>query len=260
MDPLVQITRYSRSEFNDLITEMNSAHRAGLLKEQMPLADASPYRSTSVTARSRHAVPDCVTCGVCCSLPLVVNVPRGDESQLDAYWDITVEGVTVDRVLGRDLATGRCINLEGTPGEKIACRIYETRPNTCRSFDAGSDRCYEYRRMYGIDPQLTEEELKLATSRIKPGGGQVGLISDCSIDLESERISMGFANDGSGEMETRSTKIMRISVGLDRDTAEPHELYQYDASREEWHENDFLGLAIEDAKLLIAQRGQTRGL
>jgi Fe-S-cluster containining protein len=256
MDPLVQITRYSRSEFNDLISGMNAAHRSQLLKEQMPLADASPYRSTSVTERSRHAIPDCVTCGVCCSLPLVVSVPRGDEERLDEYWDITVEDVTVDRVIGRDLETGRCINLEGTLGEKIACRIYETRPNTCRIFDAGSDRCYEYRRMYGIDPQLTEEELKRDSRPIKRT--QSGCISDCSIDLESEQVSMGFAENG--EMVTTSTKLMRITVGLDRDKSEPHELYQYDASQEEWHENEFLGLTIEDANLLIAERGQTRGL
>lgn len=249
MNELVQITRYPRSEYNDLISEMNAAHRSQLLKEQMPLADASPYRNTSVTARSRQEPPDCVTCGVCCSLPLVVTVPRGNEDRLNAYWEVTVEDVVVERVIGRDLETGRCVNLEGTLGESIGCRIYENRPNICRIFEAGSDRCLEYRRMYGIDPQLTEYELDrdYGPKKTVP----TGIISDSSIDLDSEKVSMEIVD---GEMVTVSTKMMRITVGLDRDKSEPQFIHHYDASKEEWHESEFLGLTIEEAHQMIAAK------
>jgi len=252
MNKPVQITRYPRSEYNDLISEMNTAHRSRLLKEQMPLADASPFRNSSVSKRSREEPPDCVTCGVCCSLPLVVTVPPGDEKRLTEYWEITVEDVVVDRVIGRNLITGRCINLEGTLGENIACRIYEDRPNICRVFEAGSDRCLEYRRMYGIDPQLTEYELKRDLAHFKPA--RSGVIADAVIDLESESVSIGFAEDGSGEMVAKSKKTMRVTVGMDRNKDEAHELFQYDASKEEWLESEFLGLTLDEAREMIAAR------
>lgn len=252
MEELVQITRYPRSEFNDLISGMNARHSSELIKEQMPLADASPYRNSSVTRGSGKEAPNCITCGVCCSLPLVVNIPRGDENRLSEYWEITADDVVVDRVIGRDLESGRCINLEGSLGESIGCRIYEDRPGTCRVFDAGSDRCLEYRRMFGIDPQLPEKELAEALAKIRPVSA--GTITDASIDMASERVSFGLAADRSGEMITTSTKLMRITVATDRDKTQAHELHEYDASREEWLENEFIGLTLEQAHQKIAER------
>ena len=252
MEKLIQITRYQRSEYNDLINDMHFAHRSRLIKEQMPLADASPYRNTSVTAGSRTEPPECTTCGVCCSLPLVVVVPRGDEEKLSEYWDLIVDDVIVERVIGRDLATGRCINLEGTLGESIGCNIYENRPNICRIFEAGSDRCLEYRRMYGIDPQLSKAELESYIALLKPA--RVAGITDVAIDLESEQVSIGLAKDGSGDMVTMSKKTMRVTVGLDRNKDEAIELFLYDAGREEWHESEFVGLTLDEAHEMIAAR------
>lgn len=252
MNKPVQITRYPRSEYNDLISEMNTAHRSRLLKEQIPIADASPYRNSSVSKRSREEPPECVTCGVCCSLPLVVTVPRGEEKRLEEYWEITVEDVVVDRVIGRDLLTGHCINLAGTLGESVGCTIYEDRPNICRVFEAGSDRCLEYRRIYGIDPQLSEQQLESDLAHFKPV--RSGVIADAAIDLESESVSIGFAEDDSGEMVTRSKKTMRVTVGLDRNKDEAHDLYQYDPAKEEWLESEFLGLTLDEAREMIAAR------
>jgi Fe-S-cluster containining protein len=231
---------------------MNAAHRSRLLKEQMPLADASPYRNSSVSARSRQEPPECVTCGVCCTLPLVVTVPRGDEKRLTEYWEVVVDDVVVDRVIGRDLVTGRCINLEGTLGEKVGCSIYEDRPNICRVFEAGSDRCLEYRRIYGIDPQLSEHELERDLAHFKPMRG--GVIADATIDLESESVSIGLAENGSGEMVARSIKTMRVTVGLDRNKDASYDLHRYDAAKEEWLESDFLGLTLDEAREMIAAR------
>ena len=246
----VQITRYPRSEYSDLISEMNFAHRSRLIKEQVPLADASAYRNASVTARSREEPPECLTCGVCCSLPLMVVVPRGDEEKLNDYWDIKVDEVVVDRVIGRDLETGWCINLAGKLGESISCRIYEDRPNICRVFEAGSDRCLEYRRMYGIDPQLSEYELERDLAHFKPS--RASFITDAAINVESQRVSIGL--NGSGEMAAITTKTMLITVGLDKNKDVPIDLYRYDASSEEWHESEFIGLSLEEARKMIAAR------
>ena len=81
-----------------------------------------------------------------------------------------------------------------------------------------------------------------------------GVIADAAIDLESESVSIGFAEDGSGEMVTRSKKTMRVTVGLDRNKDEAHDLYQYDAAKEEWLESEFLGLTLEEAREMIAAR------
>lgn len=258
---LVQITRYPRSEYNDLISEMNIAHRSRLLSEQIPLGETSPFRSTSVTTRSRQKPPECVTCGVCCSLPLVVAISRGDEVRLSEYWDITVGEVVIERVIGRDLETGRCINLDGTLGENVGCSIYDSRPNTCRVFEAGSDRCLEYRRMYGIDPQLSETELAKYRALVKNGSDRY--ITDSTIDVDSVRTSIRLSDDGSGDSIFESTSMMRVSVAVDRDRSEETELYQYDASKEEWHESEFLGLTIDEARQMIAARtrpGPDKGL
>lgn len=38
---------------------------------------------------------------------------------------------------------GSCSFLRGTPGVRVSCRIYATRPQVCREFKPGSRRCRE---------------------------------------------------------------------------------------------------------------------
>lgn len=258
MKQTVQITRYLRSEFNDLVNELDHRNRERLLKQQFPLAGASPYRSTSVTARSRKRPPDCGECGACCSFPLIVAIPRGEESRLTEYWEITSGDVTVERVIARDLETGCCKNWNGVAGERSSCGIYEDRPSGCRIFEAGSDRCHEYRRMYGIDPQLTEAELKRDLAMIKMS--KEGIITDAEIDVSSVRTSMRPATDGSGGMVLESTRVMKVTVALDRIRDEPIELFQYEAETVEWLESDFLGLTMNEAQQMVAARELSEGL
>ena len=47
---------------------------------------------------------------------------------------------------------GHCVHL-GTPEEPAACRIYPDRATVCRTFEAGSQQCREFRRERGIDPR-----------------------------------------------------------------------------------------------------------
>lgn len=41
---------------------------------------------------------------------------------------------------------GVCKFLRGTPGKRVSCRIYATRPNVCKSFQPGSRGCLDARR------------------------------------------------------------------------------------------------------------------
>lgn len=44
---------------------------------------------------------------------------------------------------------GHCVHL-GTAGNPAACRIYPDRATVCRSFEAGSQQCLEFRRARGM--------------------------------------------------------------------------------------------------------------
>ena len=102
---------------------------------------------------------DCQSCGACCL--------GGDEGQ--GWADCTAEDVMrmthqvrkqlVPLRLGwahteRWVATptvmtkfgGTCAFLRGTPGKRVSCRIYDTRPEVCRTFKPGSASCREMRR------------------------------------------------------------------------------------------------------------------
>jgi len=88
--------------------------------------------------RQRKEIPGqnpCLSCGACC-----VGL------RASFYWaeaDDAVDGgvparltVRVDafRRAMRQGRKGRCLALRGTPGRRVACRIYERRPSVCRNF------------------------------------------------------------------------------------------------------------------------------
>jgi Fe-S-cluster containining protein len=43
-----------------------------------------------------------------------------------------------------------CAFLRGTPGERVSCSIYATRPRVCERFRPGSDHCRSARRELGL--------------------------------------------------------------------------------------------------------------
>lgn len=103
---------------------------------------------------------DCLTCGVCCRTGHDGRILIPPEDLV--YW----------RRIGRDdvarliqpghfgldaFAThpdGSCVHL-GTSSSPHACQIYEIRGTTCRDFERGSRQCLEFRRDFGVGPQLT---------------------------------------------------------------------------------------------------------
>lgn len=252
MKELVQITRYSRSEYRDLAVKMARDNMGRLLGPQFPLVGSSTYRSTSVTAKSRQKPPDCADCGACCTFPLVVSVARGNEERLKEYWEITSGGVVVERVLGRDIENGHCVHFEGVLGETSSCGIYENRPDACRMFEAGSDRCLEYRRRYGIDPRLTDDELKSDLAAIKKD--RVSVITESSIDVSWVNTTTSISD--AGEMTNEMSSSMSVSVRCGGGESPWIKLFEYDASEEQWYESEFLGLTLDEAHQKIATRLQ----
>ena len=113
------------------------------------LARAS--RSWCAILRSVPVELDCLSCGACC------------RTGTDGRILIPPEDLTRWRAMGRkDIADavqpghfgmmgfatrqdGSCVHL-GTPANPNACRIYELRGTTCRSFEKGSSQCLEYRK------------------------------------------------------------------------------------------------------------------
>ena len=64
---------------------------------------------------------------------------------------LTVEVTdTICRMRGTDHAPARCAALTGHIGERVACGIYEWRPNPCREFSEGSDACGRARQRHGL--------------------------------------------------------------------------------------------------------------
>jgi Fe-S-cluster containining protein len=85
----------------------------------------------------------CTACGACCA------AFRVDFSvfELDSQGGSVPDGLSVEvtdttcRLRGTDHTPPRCAALTGRIGERVACGIYEWRPNPCRELEPGSDGC-----------------------------------------------------------------------------------------------------------------------
>jgi Fe-S-cluster containining protein len=254
MADLVQIERIKKREFNARVVELTNKRRVGYREPQLPLDRLSKFRADRVSVDKDAPVPECTTCGVCCFLPLIVPVTRAESERLTNYCDILLddsdEDIVVDRMLPR-AGDGRCVNLEGKLGVNIGCRIYEERPHVCRDFDAGSDRCHEYRRMFDIENQLTETQVETA-SKLLQQQLMPELIEDVSI-VSTGSIERSSYNVTDGTVEY--TKAQQLSiVAFLNDDDEPLDLHTFESGVENWFESDFVGLTVDDARQLINER------
>ena len=103
---------------------------------------------------------DCQRCGACCCNPdenrmeeMKGWVPVRPDDRLwkrprlvQRYVLRGGEGAAHLRLDDRQ----RCTALRGKLGARVWCAIYEDRPRACRSVEAGSARCLQYRRERGI--------------------------------------------------------------------------------------------------------------
>lgn len=94
----------------------------------------------------------CTDCGACCA------AFRVDFSvfELDSQGGSVPDGLTVDvtehtcRLRGTDHTPPRCAALTGKIGERVACGIYEWRPNPCRELEPGREGCARARLRHGL--------------------------------------------------------------------------------------------------------------
>lgn len=105
--------------------------------------------------------PDCRSCGACCSgpedTPTWADMTQADVARVSprarrrlAVWSCggTIQHATAaewrEDSSGAEYAA--CVFLRGTPGRRVSCGIYETRPDVCRRFRPGSRVCLKARR------------------------------------------------------------------------------------------------------------------
>jgi len=256
MQDLVQITRYPRSEYYELMRRLIERKNAQMLKPQLPLDKLTKWFSRNVVTDISEPLPECTTCGICCVFAPIVPVSRDDSRQLGSYWDITLDedsSVLIDRVLPRSMENGYCANLDGVMGEYVACTAYHERPKVCHDFEAGSDRCHEYRRMYGIEPQLSIEDVVAATGKLNelPRLPKIDFVRILVGEMVYETTALA---DG-GLSRSRRTKLKIVAM-LDDDTGNFHVIHTYDPRVETWFESDFLAMSLDEAHEMIASRAR----
>ncbi|MGH9948865.1 MAG: YkgJ family cysteine cluster protein, partial [Pyrinomonadaceae bacterium] len=209
-----------------------------------PLSILSPFLVERLVTTRSAAVPDCVTCGACCAFPMAVSITENEAARIGNYTEVVLDREYADVVVGRFIPRAendKCVNLDGKLGERIGCAIYEERPKCCREFDAGSDRCHEFRRIYGLEPQLTETEVVAAITKLKAKNSPT-VIKYVSI------VKAGSGNEDTFE----SRKALRLKIVAVMTDDKEHEIHSYDAAKEVWTESEFLGLSLDGARTLLS--------
>lgn len=105
----------------------------------------------------KSELPPCRECGLCCCNPTdgggIVSLDEGDIERLGRRARRRVEYFGHNNpvfpksrpVPGVGYA---CPFLQGTPGKRVACRIYTRRPRVCREFKRGGEYCLDVVRFY----------------------------------------------------------------------------------------------------------------
>lgn len=257
VDKPIRITRLPKDKYLELIRGYNHTKKSQIFEPQLPLDRASKRVSENVVTPANEPIPECTTCGVCCDLPLVVPISNSETERFSDYWEIypdeSASDAAIERVLPREADSGRCVHLAGELGVEIGCRIYPQRPTPCRDFEAGSDRCHEYRRMYGIERPLSRSAAKTAVKKIV--STPRGVITYAAIVVESTGWKSSYIAGSPGGPVTVPTTYLRIAAIVDDNVDDVMILHSYEASEEVWFESDFIGLTPDAAKSLIESRG-----
>lgn len=239
----VQITRQNRiaeGDFYPMISAMYEQIWQNLLPPQIPTDGLTTRAANNVITPADAPVPDCLTCGACCMALPCVGVRPPEKISAENYWDITIEGaggeIVVDRFVRRDGETFYCAALEIVNNEKALCRVYEKRPQICRDFEAGSDKCHALRRAFGYEPFLTLEEMPEALKKL---GNKPVNFTDSEVIREVRFI----------ETETGD---LRVSAFLKDGSTKT--IHVFDPQTETWRQFEFDGLTLSQAKRLIDSR------
>jgi Fe-S-cluster containining protein len=94
---------------------------------------------------------DCQSCAACCKghdkTPAYVPLMVSEETRLPAAMVIRSDS---GRAYLRMRHDRTCVALDGTPGERATCSIYEQRPKVCRDYEPGGYDCLRAREMEGM--------------------------------------------------------------------------------------------------------------
>lgn len=90
----------------------------------------------------------CQACGACCGYS--ANWPRFSTED-DAALDLIPAALVNDRQSGMRCEGERCCALDGEIGKMTSCRIYDVRPEVCRTCQPGDAECTIARRRFGLD-------------------------------------------------------------------------------------------------------------
>lgn len=110
-------------------------------------------------ARRQITSEDCRSCGACCvggydegygwadcTVDDVKRMSRAVRARLVPLWPRAGD-VNLATPLVETARWGMgCGFLRGTPGKRVSCRIYATRPTACSNFKPGSRGCIDARR------------------------------------------------------------------------------------------------------------------
>ena len=248
----VQITRgkkFAEDEFWTMMATLAREQRANFLPSQLPLEDLPAKAAKNFVTPPNTPVPDCLTCGACCTFLFVIGLNPLDQTSAESVWDVIQvteknQEIVIDRFLRRDQETLYCQALDTTAESgKAICRIYERRPRTCRNFEAGSDKCHGLRRLYGFEPALTVMEMLGAVQALEAK-------SAAPISPEKIRRVKIVENAGSDELT-----IMAV---MEDDSNQP--LHNFDPKREFWMQFEFAGLTLAAARELIDSRSNAAKL
>jgi len=245
---LVQITRSDKlaeNEFHALFPTLNKLKSQNLRESQVPIENLPIKRAGNIITPSATPIPDCLTCGACCSYLLCVAVKPTDPTDNSYFWKITNENklgeIVVDQFMRRDSETIDCVALDGEVGGTISCRIYEERPQVCREFEAGSDKCHALRRAYGIEPPLSDERVLEANFRL-------GLLN-AHINLAEKLLYAKII----AHPETEELVIIAVMEDGSREA-----IHIYNPQIESWVQAEFAGLTLIEAFNLIKLRSKRR--
>ena len=250
MQTPVNITRIPRAQF---IAEVEKADEpvAGILPEQLPREFLSCEVETSVITSPSDPVPDCQECGVCCFLPAFIGVTKAECERVSDVVEVTVDlsdDLVIERYLRKDEITGRCSHLDGEMGAAVKCSIYADRPAVCRQFEAGSDKCHEFRRMCGLEPQLTKDEAAAAMSLINSKRRAGNEIEESQITED-----LGFWGKVLWVLGYTSPKKPRLKIVAHLSDGSEHVIHRYDPEEETWYESDFWSITLDAARAMIAE-------
>lgn len=253
---LVKITRISKSEYYDLMSELKSDLDKDLTEPQISPEKLTKKLAENLITSAETPIPDCLTCGICCYYALCVSVTNDDQTPPENYWEIMLEDAASEIVVNKYLkrTSLNCNYLSGKIRETVGCRIYDARPQTCRDFEAGSDRCHAYRRMYDLEPPLTETELIKAKENLHESNFDekitFAMITEKEVTGKTFLTAEGFSI-------VRETSLLQITAFLGNDET-PHIIHTFNPNEESWLEDDFLGLTKLQTKEFIERRVGTK--